>query len=265
MPQPTALTTLTITPVPAFQDNYLWTFHDERHAVVVDPGDAQPVIDYLTRHGLTLAAILVTHHHPDHVGGLPKLIEQFGCPVYGPAGEKIPALTQRLVEGETVTLAELGVQFSVMDVPGHTAGHIAYYGQVNGGPVVFCGDTLFACGCGRLFEGTPAQMHASLSKLMALPDVTQVYCTHEYTMSNIRFAQAVEPNNAALAARAARDADTRTRNLPTLPSSIGLEKATNPFVRWNAPEVVAAASVRGAANDAVSVFAAVREWKNNFK
>lgn len=265
MPAVTLGNALTVTPVPAFQDNYLWTFHNQRHAVVVDPGDAEPVIEYLTRHGLTLAAILVTHHHPDHIGGLPKLIEQFGCAVYGPAGETIPALTQRLAEGDVVTLAEFGLTFSVIDVPGHTAGHIAYYGQMNGGPVVFCGDTLFACGCGRLFEGTPAQMQASLAKLMALPDDTQVYCTHEYTMSNIRFAQAVEPNNAALAARATRDAATRSRNQPTLPSSVGLEKATNPFVRWDAPEVIAAAAARGASNDMVAVFAAVREWKNNFK
>ena len=262
----TTLHALHIEPVPAFQDNYLWTLHDATQAVVVDPGDAQPVLDYLTARQLNLAAILVTHHHPDHIGGVAKLVARFGCPVYGPAGEKIDVLTQRLRGGDSVEIAALGLAFKVLEVPGHTAGHIAYVGEINGGPAVLCGDTLFACGCGRLFEGTPAQMHTSLSALMALPDDTKVYCTHEYTMSNIRFALAVEPGNAALQARAERDAATRAAGQPTLPSSIALEKATNPFVRWAAPEVIAAAQGKNpAANDAVAVFAAIREWKNNFK
>ena len=185
-------------PVPAFSDNYLWVLHDDTHAVAIDPGDARPVIDYLAAQSLTLVAILCTHHHADHVGGVESLLDflqlRGNIPVYGPANERIPARTHALREGDRVAIPELSAHFSVLDVPGHTAGHIAYHGH----DLLFCGDTLFACGCGRLFEGTAAQMTASLTKLKSLPPQTKVFCAHEYTMGNIKFAEAVEPGNADL-------------------------------------------------------------------
>jgi hydroxyacylglutathione hydrolase len=253
-------------PVPAFADNYLWVVHNDRFAVAVDPGDASPVIDFLTSHDLTLSAILCTHHHADHVGGVNGLLDflrlKDKIPVYGPANEKIPAITNPLREGDTVSLPTLGLEFAVLDVPGHTAGHIAYFGQ----DMLFCGDTLFACGCGRLFEGTAAQMAASLNKLRHLPGHTRVYCAHEYTMANIKFAEAVEPGNADLKLRKAFCAAKRHRNEPTLPSTISLEIATNPFIRWDALEVIASAEAHAghSLNDDVAVFAAIREWKNKF-
>ena len=176
-----------IIPVPAFEDNYIWLICDGRYAAVVDPGDAEPVLGHLSRHGLRLAAILITHHHGDHTGGIEALLRHAAVPVYGPRKENIPGITNPVGTGDTVRLPELGVEFAVLDVPGHTAGHIAYYGANS----LFCGDTLFTCGCGKLFEGTPAQMHASLQKFAALPDDTQVYCAHEYTLENIRFAKKV--------------------------------------------------------------------------
>mgnify|MGYP000479319354 CR=1 FL=1 len=189
---------MTLTPLPAFSDNYIWMLHDGSQAVVVDPGDAQPVTAALQQHGLQLAAILVTHHHPDHTGGVDTLRDATGAAVYGPARERMPEPITRLCGGDACEV--LGLRFMVIDVPGHTAGHIAYFCDgVDGAPLLFCGDTLFSGGCGRLFEGTPAQMHASLSKLAALPADTRVCCTHEYTMSNLRFAAAVEPGNAELA------------------------------------------------------------------
>ncbi len=251
-----------VVPIPAFQDNYLWLIHNGTHAAVVDPGDATPVIDYLTQHGLTLSAILVTHHHADHIGGLPALTARYQVPVYGPAGEDIGLLTERLMEGDRITLPHLGASFDVLDIPGHTAGHIAYLGDGR----LFCGDTLFAGGCGRVFEGTMAQMRASLAKLKNLPGDTQVFCAHEYTLSNLKFARAVEPANAALAAREARDKATRAASEPTVPTRIEIERETNPFLRWDAPEVIAAASARSgkASPNADEVFTAIREWKNSF-
>lgn len=273
-----------IHPVPAFEDNYLWVIEDGRHAAVVDPGDEAPVEAFLAAHGLTLTAILVTHHHGDHVGGLEALAARWKCAVFGPAGEQIEGLTTRLREGDRISVPGLDLALEVLDVPGHTAGHIAYVGgdatlrsdtgprrapgEGNAAsPFVFCGDTLFACGCGRLFEGTPAQMAASLAKLAALPGDTRVYCAHEYTLSNIRFAQAVEPGNAKLAARKARDADLRARNLPTVPFTIAEERDTNPFLRTSAAEVVASAQRQAgrALATPVEVFATVRAWKNGFR
>ena len=250
-------------PVPAFSDNYLWVIEDGRHAAVVDPGDDGPVQAFLDEHGLELTAILATHHHGDHVGGLEALASRWKCEVFGPAGERIAGLTTRLREGDRLTVPGLGLALEVLDVPGHTAGHIAYVGE----GVVFCGDTLFACGCGRLFEGTPAQMVSSLSKLARLPGETRVYCAHEYTMSNIRFARAVEPGNASLARRESRDAATRAANRPTVPSTIADELDTNPFLRWSSPEVIASASEHAgrALASPVEVFASVREWKNDFR
>lgn len=251
-----------VVPVPAFEDNYIWLLVRGGHAVAVDPGEAEPVFAYLAEHRLTLAAILCTHHHGDHVGGNRALTARFPVPVYGPAAEPIPALTHPLWDGDTVALPALDARFDVMGVPGHTAGHVAYYGA----GCLFCGDTLFACGCGRLFEGTPAQMHASLTRLAALPDDTAIYCAHEYTLANIRFAKAVEPDNRALREREEHARALRAAQRPTLPSTLALEHATNPFLRCAQPAVIAAASRRAGAKltDPVAVFATLRDWKNRF-
>ena len=229
---------------------------------MVDPGEARPVKEYLAREGLTLVAILATHHHPDHVGGVAELVAMRRVPVFGPKGEPIPALTHPLGQDDKVVIPELAAEFSVLDIPGHTRAHVAYYGLGS----LFCGDTLFACGCGRVFEGTPAQMLASLSKLAALPDETRVYCGHEYTLANIKFARAVDPGNAALAAREDRAKALRAAGRPTLPSTLGEERATNPFLRCAEPVVVESANkyLGSRIGDPVSVFAAIREWKNRF-
>jgi len=251
--------------VPAFQDNYLWVLEDGKRAAAVDPGDAVPIQRFLEERGLALAAILATHHHGDHIGGVPALVERWKCPVYGPAHDGIEGLSKRLSEGDAIVVPGLDYALKVLDVPGHTAGHIAYVHD-GGDPVVFCGDTLFGCGCGRLFEGTPAQMSASLAKLAALVPATRAYCAHEYTLSNIRFAEAVEPGNRALAERKARDAGKREHGVPTVPSTIGEERATNPFLRCAQPEVVASAERHAAKRLAgpIEVFAELREWKNRF-
>lgn len=231
-------------------------------AAVVDPGDASPVIEYLDREGVELCAIINTHHHGDHVGGNRALLARWRVPVFGPAREQIPGRTHALAEGDTMTVPEIGAEFSVLDIPGHTSGHIACFG--NG--MVFCGDTLFAAGCGRLFEGTPAQMVASLDKLAALPPDTRVYCGHEYTISNLRFALAVEPRSAALHARLERDQAKRNRGEPTLPTTIAEERATNPFLRSADPAIHAAATRHAGRDlpDRVAVFAELRAWKNAF-
>ncbi|GIL05001.1 MAG: hypothetical protein AMXMBFR72_18220 [Betaproteobacteria bacterium] len=260
MPAETAPPALRIEPVPAFNDNYLWLASRDGLAFVVDPGDAEAIEEALAARKLQLAAIVVTHHHGDHTGGVQALKRAHGAAVYGPAGEPIPARDAALGEGDRVEL--LGVAFDVLDVPGHTRGHIAYHAPSI--EVLFCGDTLFAGGCGRLFEGTPAQMHASLSKLARLPDATRVYCAHEYTVANLRFARAVEPDNAALARRLADSEALRARGEPTVPSTIALERATNPFLRCDEPAVRAAAERRrkGASATAVDTFAAIRAWKD---
>lgn len=251
-----------VVPLRAFDDNYIWTLRKDRYAAVVDPGDADPVLDYLQRERLELCAILATHHHPDHVGGVPDLLAHRAVPVYGPRGEPISTLTHPVGEGDAVEIPALDLRLSVLDIPGHTRAHIAYYGANS----LFCGDTLFACGCGRLFEGTAEQMAASLAKLAGLPDETLVYSGHEYTLANIKFAQAVEPDNDALKARAASDAQKRRNEQPTLPSTIGREKQTNPFLRCRQPAVIAAAEtyLGARAGDPVQVFAALRQWKNKF-
>jgi hydroxyacylglutathione hydrolase len=256
-----------IIPIPAFSDNYIWLVRDGPHAAVVDPGDATPVLAYLEREKLTLTAIVNTHHHADHVGGNAALLARFPVPVFGPAHESIPGRTRALAEGDEITVPGLRWPLRVLDIPGHTAGHIGYVGGDSDTAVAFVGDTLFAGGCGRLFEGTPAQMSASLAKLAALPGGTAVYCAHEYTLANLRFALAVEPGNAALRARYRRDQDQRDRGLPTVPSTIADERATNPFLRVSEPAVFAAAQARAGRRlvDAVDAFAVVREWKNAFR
>jgi hydroxyacylglutathione hydrolase len=256
---------MNLTALPAFTDNYIWMIHDEAQALVVDPGDAQVVQAALQRHSLQLASILLTHHHADHTGGVDELRAATGCDVVGPAAEAMPEPLRRVTGGDSVRA--LGYTFMVMDVPGHTAGHIAYYcGAFEGKPLLFCGDTLFSGGCGRLFEGTPAQMLASLDSLAALPPQTRVCCTHEYTLSNLRFARAVEPDNVELADYEARCLALRADGQPTLPSSIALEKQINPFLRSRETSLQKAAQTyHPNASTPVQWFAALREWKNNFR
>ncbi|MDO8930942.1 MAG: hydroxyacylglutathione hydrolase [Rhodocyclaceae bacterium] len=253
---------LEIIGLPAFADNYIWVLRRGGHAAVVDPGDAAPVLDYLAASGARLCAILVTHHHHDHIDGIDAIVARHPVPVYGPATEGIAAVDSPLADGDRVVLPELAAEFAVLGVPGHTRGHLAYYRR----GTLFCGDTLFGAGCGRLFEGTPEQMQASLARLGALPDDTGIYCAHEYTQANLRFAVAVEPDNSAVQARAEEAAALRNRGAPTIPSTLALEHATNPFLRWEAPTVIAAATARlgHAPADAVEVFAAIREWRNRF-
>ncbi len=256
---------LNVLAVPAFKDNYLWLLHDGHHAAVVDPGDAAPILTALAQHRLSLVAILLTHHHADHIGGVPELLQQWKVPVFGPRHDQIGCLTDPLDEGDTVHIAELALSLTVLEVPGHTRGHIAYVASEQNW--LFCGDTLFGGGCGRLFEGTPVQMLASLKKLAALPDATQVYCAHEYTLSNLRFAREVEPGNAALLERIAVDQAKRDAGQPTIPSTIGLEKATNPFLRIQEAEIIRHLQAAGRLQQQqpVTTFAALREWKNDYR
>jgi hydroxyacylglutathione hydrolase len=253
--------------LPAFDDNYIWLLRAAGHAAVVDPGDAAPVLRHLEASGDRLCAILVTHHHGDHVGGLAELLARFPVPVFGPGLENIPGVSRPLSGGESIEVAELGIGFEIIAVPGHTRGHIAYYGPSLGADgALFCGDTLFGAGCGRLFEGSPAQMHESLARLAVLPAPTLVYCAHEYTQSNLRFALAVEPGSVAAQRRSELVASERAAGRATIPTRIAVELETNPFLRWDAPAVRAAAAGRlgHAPADAVETFAAIREWKNRF-
>lgn len=253
--------------LPALSDNYIWLVRQGDDAVVVDPGQAGPVLQALSRDGLRLRAILLTHHHNDHVGGVVELVQATGAVVYGPAREALPHCDHRLAEGDRVSLAQPALDLQVLDVPGHTAGHIAYHGLAAGQPVLFCGDTLFAAGCGRLFEGTPAQMHDSLQKIARLPADLQVCCAHEYTLANLRWALAVEPGNRALHAWQEQAERLRAAGRPTVPTSIVRELDTNPFLRVAQPEVAQAAATWSGRPLAapVDVFAALREWKNQFK
>jgi hydroxyacylglutathione hydrolase len=269
----------TLLALPAFADNYLWLLHDGHDAAVVDPGDAEPVERLLDELGLRLAAILVTHHHADHIGGVERLRPRLQGPVFGPLHERLPGPpggVQGVDHGACVEL--LGLAFEVLEVPGHTAGHIAYLQRpraddagtarerIAAAPLLFCGDTLFSAGCGRLFEGTAGQMQRSLARLAELPARTQVCCTHEYTLANLRFAAAVEPDNTAVAEHLELCTALRAHGRPTLPSTLALERRINPFLRTHEPAVIAAARAQGApGDDPVAVFAALREWKNRFR
>jgi hydroxyacylglutathione hydrolase len=252
-----------VTPIPAFDDNYIWLLRSpgDRRCAVVDPGDEDPVLEVLQREGLQLAAILITHKHGDHTGGIRGLKAAWpDAVVYGPAGEPIPLLERPLSAGDAVTVAGLDTLFAVLEVPGHTEGHIAYLGD----GALFCGDTLFACGCGRVFSGTHEQLSESLARLAELPPETRVYCAHEYTLANIGFAKWVEPQNAELLAREQADGAARARGLPTVPSTIALELATNPFLRTSQPTVIAAAErwAGRVLSSRAEVFRAVRTWKD---
>lgn len=258
---------LTLHPIPAFTDNYIWCLHDNQSAYVVDPGQADPVLDYLRDRSLNLKGILITHHHWDHVSGIEALLEAYpDIPVWGPANETIPGRTESLGEGDLLAL-DWGIKLRVFEVPGHTLGHIAYYGTDTPiGSLLFCGDTLFSSGCGRLFEGTPEQMHHSLQKLASLPGDTKVCCTHEYTTSNLTFAQAVEPYNKDIQERVSAVSNLRGQNLPSLPSTVSLELKVNPFLRVTESTVLESLKEkcgRRPANE-VESFAKLREWKDNF-
>ena len=253
---------LKITAVPAFDDNYIWLIQADKapFTAIVDPGDADPVMDVLAQNKLTPSAILITHHHGDHVGGVRELLKHFDIPVYGPANESIYGVTHPLKQGDVVDLPDIGAQFNVLDVPGHTRGHIAYVGH----DMLFCGDTLFAGGCGRLFEGTPEQMFDSLEKIRALPDATQVYCAHEYTLDNLKFALVAEPANEDLKQRMAATRELRKQHQNTVPSELGLEKRTNPFLRSHITELKQAAEQFAGKPlpTGADVFGTVRYWKD---
>jgi len=254
---------LRITPIPAFDDNYIWLLRRAggRIAAVVDPGDEDPVLETLACEGLTLGVILITHRHGDHTGGIQGLKAEFPeVEVLGPATERIPGRTASVAEGDQVNLPDIGIRLEVLDVPGHTRGHIAYYGE----GALFCGDTLFAAGCGRVFDGTAVQLSASLARLSRLPSETLVYCAHEYTQANLGFAEWVEPDNQAVQERLRQTRALRAQGRPTVPSTLALELQTNPFLRVGRPEVRRAAEAyagRALVGDA-ETFAVVRSWKD---
>src|SRR5271154_4843690 len=257
---------LNVRPVRAFSDNYIWLIESPRaqgRLVAVDPGDAAPVIAELQRSGASLAAILLTHHHLHHIGGVPELLRHGAVPVIGPDDDRIAQRTRTVHDGEHCELADLGLSFEILQVPGHTVSHIAYWGH----GALFCGDTLFSAGCGRMFEGTPEQMNASLNRLRELPPETQVFCGHEYTAANLRFALTVEPNN--IASQEYQESVKRIRSAgdPSLPSTLSMEIRVNPFLRCDKPNVRAMAEARAGkslANPA-EVFAVLRAWKDTFR
>ncbi len=263
--------TLQIIPIPAFKDNYIWLIHNGRIAIVVDPGDAIPVLETLNRLKLQLHTILITHHHHDHIDGVSTLLGAFmDAVVYAPKLEKYAFKHNAVNETDVIELTDFNIQAAVIDVPGHTLGHIAYYIRPhesqdknnNDGGLLFCGDTLFGAGCGRLFEGTATQMLASLNKLVALPVNTKVYCTHEYTLHNINFALSLEANNQALIKRFGETVKLRNAQQPSLPSSIALELATNPFLRCNSQEIKSTLKLKNA--DSLETFSAIRELRNHY-
>lgn len=256
------LENMKIEPIKAFSDNYIWAISKGDRAAVVDPGDAAPVIKFLNHHNMILTDILITHHHADHIGGIKTLKEKFPlATVYGPAKNNIPCMTVKLKQGDKVNLGDLG-SYQILEVPGHTLGHIAFYGENS----LFIGDTVFACGCGRLFEGTAAQMVESFEKIRALPGETNIYCAHEYTLSNIRFAKEVDPDNTALLEREQICIELRNEHLPTVPFTLAEELETNPFFGYNRSNIKESASRQtGIENlDSAGTFAAIRSWKDTF-
>ncbi|WP_426417478.1 hydroxyacylglutathione hydrolase [Aestuariirhabdus sp. LZHN29] len=257
---------LSLTAVPAFNDNYIWVLSKDGCGWVVDPGDAAPVLNYLENNNLTLEGVLVTHHHPDHTGGIARLLSQYPeLEVVGPNNPRIGSVSRKVSEGDTLEL--LGCAFKVIATPGHTLDHLCYFSIPNGDtPLLFCGDTLFAGGCGRLFEGTAAQMHHSLQKLAQLPVDTRVCAAHEYTLANLAFAIAVEPDNSELQQRLQRCQQQRQNNLPTLPSSLQEELDSNPFLRIGEPTIVdaACAQEQHPVSGEETIFAAIRSWKDRF-
>ncbi len=259
-------THLNVHPVRAFSDNYIWLIESPRapgQLVAVDPGEAAPVIAELKRRDASLAAILLTHHHPDHIGGVPELLRRWSVPVIGPDDARIPQRTRTVHDGEQCELPDLGLSFEILHIPGHTLSHIAFWGH----GVLFCGDTLFSAGCGRMFEGTPKQMNASLNRLSALPPETQVFCGHEYTAANLRFALTVEPGNSAAQDYQSSVERVRAAGEPSLPSTLALESRVNPFLRCDKPAVRAAAEAHGAValEEPSEVFAVLRAWKDQFR
>jgi len=263
-------TPVNITPIKAFNDNYIWVITNKHMAALVDPGDASVCIDFLEKNQLTLNSILITHHHSDHTGGINQLVDycqqkQWPLTVYGPENENIPHCDVKLNESNTVTLDELNIDFRIIDLPGHTAGHIAYFAKDHT-PILFCGDTLFSGGCGRLFEGSPEQMLNSLTKLADLPESTRVYCTHEYTQANLAFALTVEPNNQALVNYYNKVNELRSKGHATIPSTIQLEKQINPFLRCNEQSIQASAQQFATDTKATSqdTFTTIRRWKDQF-
>ena len=246
--------------LPALRDNYIWVVHDGCAAAVVDPGDAAPIVAWLGARGMGLSAILVTHHHGDHVAGIAPLVARYGCPVYGPGNEGVAEVSRPVGDGDRIELAAPVVRFEVICVPGHTRGHLAYHGQGH----LFCGDTLFSCGCGRLFEGTASQMYRSLQRLASLPDDTHVCCAHEYTLANIAFAREVDPANLELQQWAEECRQLRLAGLPTLPARLGRERHINPFLRCHTRQIRRAAE-RWSGKvlpDSSDVFAALRQMKD---
>jgi hydroxyacylglutathione hydrolase len=250
----------TIIPIPALKDNYIWLIQEAKAVAIIDPGEATPVLEVLQERRLAPIAILVTHYHWDHVNGIQELLSHYSVPVYGPASESIPHRTYGLREGDEVQLP--GARFQILDVPGHTAGAIAYYGE----DLLLSGDTLFTAGCGRLFEGTAQQMYDSLAKLASLAEATQLYCGHEYTVANLAFASAVEPDNPHIQARLREAQEKRRRGLSTVPSTLAIERLTNPFLRCDEPSVWSAAECYAGQplDSAVEIFATLRLWKNCF-
>ena len=229
---------LTLISLPAFADNYIWVLHDGQYAIAVDPGDPAPLVAFLDTHQLSLTAVLITHHHRDHTGGNTVLRQRYGCAIYAPDNPRIPAVSHILRGGDSVNIAEPALHLDVLATPGHTLDHISYVGH----GYLFCGDTVFGCGCGKLFEGNPAMMATSLDAILTLPDATRVCCAHEYTLSNIDFALTIDGNNPALLEREHSDRDLRAHGRPTLPSTLALEKATNPFLRFHDPDMTAFAA-----------------------